>query len=61
MSKEKQNLQIKTIKKEKEELNKTNENLNEIILEQEKLINEFFSSNSWKLTAPLRKIRNIFK
>ena len=60
-SNETQNSQIKTIQKEKEELNKTNENLNEIILEQEKLINEFFSSNSWKLTAPLRKIRNIFK
>ena len=32
--------------------------LNEIIKKQERTIREMESSNSWKVTAPIRKIRN---
>ena len=47
----------KSKKQIKSQKNKINE-LNGIIKEQERIINEMKSSNSWKVTAPLRKIRN---
>lgn len=47
-------MQIKNLKDK-------NSNLDEINKKNKKKIIEFSSSNSWKLTKPLRKFRNIFK
>jgi hypothetical protein len=47
----------KKIESQKKEINE----LNKIVKEQERIINEMKSSNSWKVTAPIRKIRNDLK
>lgn len=47
---------------EKEEVRiRLEQMLKEAVLEKERKINEYENSLSWKITAPLRKIRNLFK
>ena len=52
---------IANLNRENENQKETIESLNKKINQQEKLINELFSSNSWKITAPMRKIRKNLK
>lgn len=53
------NLQIKEINFLLDDTQKQKENLNNIITEQRIVISNFRNSNSWKLTAPLRKLKSV--
>ena len=58
---ENQNETIANLTKKIDSLNATIDNLNDEIKSKEKLINEITSSNSWKVTAPMRKIKKNLK
>ena len=58
---ENQSETIANLTKKIDSLNATVDDLNDEIKSREKIINEITSSNSWKVTAPMRKIKKNLK
>ena len=49
---------IKNLEKENKKLNKQNKELNKELKKVKKLNNKLINSNSWKITKPIRSVRN---